>query len=211
MKSLSICVLLSAMFLFSCKDRNKVVIKDGEVSVGDAVKAADAMSKGVKDASDRWEARKAKGDTVAIPYKELESYLPEIPGYTKDGGAKGSQMDMPGMGNFSTTEQNFVNGDKRIKINIVDYNASQMAFSGATALYKMGFSAEDDDKKQGSTDLGVKDVAGYETVYKKDQRAELAVIAGDRFYITLSSEGSNDIDLLKNAGKTIASSLSSKF
>jgi len=115
------------------------------------------------------------------------------------------------MGSYSQTEQNYLNGDKRIKISITDYNASQMAFTAATALYSLNISSEDDDKRQGSVDLGIKDVAAYETVYKQRQEADLVVIAGDRFYINIENNGSNDIDQLKSVAKDVVGKLSSKF
>jgi hypothetical protein len=212
MKNYAVAVIVCTMVTFlSCKSNRKVEVKDGEISTTDAVQAAEAITQEASEAKGRWEARRAKGDTMALPYKELEAFLPGVDGYTKDGSPKGSQMNMPGMGSWSQTEQQYVNGDKRIKVTIIDYNASQMAFSGATALYKMGFSAEDDTRKQGSVDLGVKDAAAYETIYKQQQEAQLTVIAGDRFFISLESNGSNDIELLKSAAKNVLSGLSSKY
>lgn len=210
MKKYFLPAALLASIISSCGG-NKIEVKDGEVGISDALQAAKALSEGVTEANDRWEERKKRGDTAAIAYKELETFLPEISGYTKDGGPKGNQTNMPGLGSWSQTEQAYVNGDKRIKVSIADYNSSQMAFSTATALYKLNISSEDDTKRQGSVDLGMKDVAGYETVYKERQEAELAVIAGDRFYISIDANGSNDIDQLKSIGKDIASALSPKF
>lgn len=210
MRNFIIPAVLLASIISSCGG-NKIEVKDGEVGVADALQAAKAISEGVTEANDRWEERKKKGDTTAIAYKDLEAFLPEISGYTKDGGPKGNQTNMPGLGSWSQTEQRYINGEKSINISIADYNSSQMAFASATALYKLNISSEDDDKKQGSVDLGMKDVAGYETVYKQNQEANLAVIAGDRFYISIESDGSNDIDQLKSLGKDIASALSSKF
>lgn len=210
MKNFSLPAALLALTISSCGG-NKIEVKDGEVGITDALQAAKALSEGVTEANDRWEERKKKGDTTAIPYKDLEAFLPEVSGYTKDGGPKGNQTNMPGLGSWSQTEQAYTNGEKRIKISIADYNSSQLAFTSATALYKLNISSEDDTKKQGSVDLGLKDVAGYETVYKERQEAELAIVAGDRFYINIDSDGSNDIDQLKSIGKDIASALSSKF
>ena len=202
---------LAILISSSCKSDKKVEIKDGKIGVTDAIEAAEALGKGVENAQNRWEERRKKGDTVALQYKELETFLPDFSGYTKEGGPKGSQSNIPGMGGFSQTEQSYINGDKRIKISITDYNASQMAFTTATALYSLNISSEDDDKRQGSVDLGMKNVAAYETVYKQRPEAELAIIAGDRFYIMLNSDGSNDIDQLKSVGKDVVSKLSSKF
>jgi hypothetical protein len=212
MKKIFFPAIALAIFTFSsCKSDKKVEIKDGKIGVSDAIDAVQALGKGVEDAQNRWEERRKKGDTVALQYKELESFLPDFNGYTKEGGPKGNQSNIPGMGGFSQTEQTYVNGDKRIKVSITDYNASQMAFTAATALYSLNISSEDDDKRQGSVDLGMKDVAAYETIYKQRQEAELAVIAGDRFYIMFSSDGSNDIDQLKSVAKDVVSKLSSKF
>jgi hypothetical protein len=211
MKSFIFPAITLALFtFFSCSD-NKVEIKDGKIGISDALDAAQALSKGVTNAQDRWEERRKKGDTVALQYKELETYLPEISGFTKEGSPKGNQMTMPGLGSYSQTEQTYNNADKRLKISITDYNASQMAFTSATALYSLNISAEDDDKRQGSVDLGVKDVAAYETVYKKRQEADLVVIAGDRFYINIENDGSNDIDQLKGIARDVVSKLSDKF
>jgi hypothetical protein len=199
------------LILAGCGGRIKT--KDGEViSVPDAAKAAKEITKAAENAKSRWEERKAKGDTLAMPYKDLEAFLPEISGYTKNGGPKGSSMNMPGMGSWSQTEQRYENGEKRIKVEIMDYNASQSGWTFITAAYRMGFSSEDDNKKTGPVDLGMSNVNGYETVYKQRQDAELVLVAGDRFLVKLNSDGSNDIDLLKSVAKDIINSgMSSKF
>src|SRR5262245_51487621 len=122
MKNFILPAALLALVISSCGG-NKIEVKDGEVGIGDALKAAKAIAEGATDAQDRWEERKKKGDTTAIAYKELETYLPEISGYTKDGGPKGNQTNMPGLGSWSQTEQNYINGDKNIKVSIADYNS----------------------------------------------------------------------------------------
>ena len=208
--SLFITLFLS-LSLLACRNKNKVEIKDGKVGITDAIEAAQQMSQNITDAKDRWEQRRKNGDTIALQYKELEAFIPEVSGYTKEGGPKGEQMNTPGLGSWSQTEQSYTNGDKSLKISITDYNASQTGFTMATALYNLNISSEDDEKRQGSTDLGIKNVTAYETVYKQRPEASLVVIAGDRFYINIESNGSNDIDALKNTAKNIVSNLSSKY
>jgi len=203
MKKLIVLLPLSlSVLFFSCGgNHDKVVVKDGDISVTDAAKLGERAAEGVKEAGDRWEQRKAKGDTVAIPYKDLEGFLPDVSGYTKEGEAKGSQMTIPGMGSLSQAEQNYKNGDKSLRAEIVDYNAAQMAFTGAAAVYKMGFESENDSEKQGSVDLGIKDVSAFGTQYKKEPNAELVVIVADRFLVQLHSNGSNDLEWLKGVAK----------
>lgn len=198
-------ITTAAITLLSCKSR-EVKVKDGQISPSDAQAVAETMSKEVEKSNDRWGERRAKGDTLAMPYKELQAFLPDITGYTKSGGPKGNQMNMPGMGSWSQAEQQYENGDKRMSVKIVDYNASYAAFSGVTALYKMGFSSEDDSKKQGSVDLGIKNVAAYETVYKQEPNAQIAMIVADRFFVEIESNGSNDMGLVTGIAKSIAGS-----
>ena len=201
MKKLLVAFIGITLLCFACKSKAK---KEAPVeSLADVKEYAEKVKEATDASSSKAEARRAKGDTLAIPYKDLEAYLPEISGYTKDGEPKGSQMNMPGMGSWSQAEQAYKNGDKTIRLQIMDYNAAYQAFAGVTAVYKMGFSQEDDQRKQGSADLGIKDVSAYESIYKKEQRGELTVIAGERFFIQLNSDGSNDPAILYDAAKSI--------
>ena len=82
---------------------------------------------------------------------------------------------------------------------------------GMTAMFGMGFSSEDDDKKQASVDVGVKNVAAYETLYKKEKRAEMSMVAGDRFIINIESNGVGDEDFIRSVAKSMnLSGLASK-
>ncbi len=200
MKNFTVIAFGAAVLLLagSCGGNKKPGVLDAVTNAKDlSDKVADAQ----KSSQSKWDERKAKGDTMAMSYTDLEGYLPDISGYTKNGSPKGSQMNMPGMGSFSTAEQEYTNGDKNIKVSIVDYNAAYQAFVGATAVFKMGYSMEDDSKKQGSVDLGVKDVVAYQTIYKTNPQGDLALIAGDRFLIEINSHGSNDADLLSSIAK----------
>ena len=206
MRTISSCIIaiIFVTTLSYCKNKSDKPLEDGKVeSVAEAQEVAEKIGQAQSESADRWEARKAKGDTLAMPYKDLQAYLPEISGYTKDGDPKGNQVNMPGMGSWSQSEQRYSNGDKSIEVQIADYNSAQAAFAGMTAIYKMGYSAEDDEKKQGATDLGMKDVAAYETIYKKDPRGELNVIVADRFFINIKSNGDNSADLLRSVAKNM--------
>lgn len=202
--SSSICIFLVVLFFTNCKSKSDQPLADGKVeSVGEAQEVAEKIGEAQTESTDRWEARKAKGDTLAMAYKDLQTYLPEIDGYTKDGGPKGNQMNMPGMGSWSQTEQQYKNGEKEIEVQIADYNAAHQAFAGMTAIYKMGFSAEDDTKKQSATDLGYKDVAAYETIYKDGSSAELNLVVADRFFINIKTRGDNSAELVRTVAKNM--------
>lgn len=206
MRSIATCVIafIFLCLLTYCKSNNEKPLADGKVeSVSEAKDVANKIEEAQTESASRWEARKAKGDTMAMAYKDLQNYLPEISGYTRDGGPKGNQVNMPGMGSWSQSEQRYVNGEKNIDVDIADYNSAQQAFSGITAVYKMGYSSEDDTRKQSSADLGMKDVAAYETIYKDGSRAELSVIVADRFFINIKSNGDNSADLVRSVAKNM--------
>lgn len=201
-KVLAIAICFFFIGFISCNSGDKsdnsdsVTDEKGNTSNNDQSAAVDKNSK--------WEQRKAKGDTMALPYKELQAYFPEISGYTKEGGPKGSQMNVPGMGSLSEAEQEYVKGNKNISIKIVDYNAAWQTFQGMTAIYGMGFSTEDDTKKQSHSDLGLKDVYAYQTTYKTEIKSELIIIANDRFMISLNSDGENSESFLKDVAKQMS-------
>jgi hypothetical protein len=200
-KMISFLGALALLSIVACKDKAKDAAKITTVS--GLKDYSTQVSTKMQQASDHWKERKAKGDTLALPYKDLEAYLPEISGYTSPQGPKGSQINVPGAGGWSEAEQDYVNGDKKVAVKIFDYNSSQQTFMGVTAIYGMGFSFEDDTKKQAPADLGVKDVAAYETVYKKDKRAEMAIVAGDRFLISVEANGDGDEDFVKSIAKNM--------
>jgi hypothetical protein len=204
-KALVLFTCLSALFLFGCKD------KPGTETSGsdETVTASEMKNDADKEVSEtavnnvKWEERKQRGDTLAMPYKDLQQYLPEVPGYSSQGGPKGSQVNVPGMGSWSQTEQQFENGDKRLKISIFDYNSSRQAFVGLTSMYGMGFSFEDDTKKQAPVDLGKKDVSAYATIYKNEPKADMIMVVSDRFIVQVESEGENGEDFLKSVAGNI--------
>jgi hypothetical protein len=200
MKQLTL-LLCSLVLLttFACRSKDK---KPGLLeSISNMKDYADNVAEEQKKSQERTEERRKTGDTLAIPYKDLESYLPQISGYTSESGPKGSQMNTPGLGSWSQAEQEYQNGEKRVNVQIMDYNAAHETFIGLTSLYGLGMSYEDDEKRQGSVDLGVSDVKAYETIYKKDNRSELAVVIGDRFMVNLKSDGNNDENFLRSVAK----------
>jgi hypothetical protein len=186
---------------YSCKHKEKNV---GEIkSLSDLKDYAENIVEDTKKSEERSTERRKKGDTLAIPYKDLEAFLPEISGYTSEQGPKGSQMNTPGLGSWSQAEQEYTSGDKRVTVSIMDYNAAHQAFIGLTSMYGLGMSFEDDDKKSGSVDLGVKDVKSYETIYKKDKRSELVLVVGDRFVIQLNNNGEEGENFLRSVAKNM--------
>jgi hypothetical protein len=190
---LSIVSFFLGLLLFSCG------------KVRDAANAAEGLknyAEGIKESTSKMEERKAKGDTVSMPYSELQKLLPtNISGYAKDGDPKGESINMAGM-SYSTASQVYKNGDAEITINIIDYNASYAAFGAATAMFATGFSVDNAEEHLGAVDLGVSGVKAWEDVKKKEKKSTIMAGVNDRFLV--SAEGRNvDADVVKEAVKAV--------
>lgn len=173
--------------------------------VRDAANAAEGLknyAEGIKESTNKMEERKAKGDTVSMPYAELQKLLPtNISGYAKDGDPKGESINMVGM-SYSTASQVYKNGDAEITVNIIDYNASYAAFGAATAMFATGFSVDNAEEHLGAVDLGVSGVKAWEDVKKKEKKSTIIAGVNDRFLV--SAEGRNvEADVVKEAVKAV--------
>ncbi len=173
--------------------------------VRDAANAAEGLknyAEGMKASTTKMEERKAKGDTVSMPYKNLQELLPSsISGYIKEGDPKGESVNMVGM-SYSTASQVYKNGEAEIKVNIMDYNASYAAFGAATAMFSTGFSVDNDEEHLGAVDLGISGVKAWEDVKKKEKRSTIMAGVNDRFLVSV--EGTNvEVDVVKDAVKAV--------
>ena len=185
--------LFLGLFLLSCG------------KVRDAANAAEGLknyAEGIKESTSKFEERKAKGDTVSIPYTDLQKLLPSsVSGYAKEGEPGGETVNMTGM-SYSSASQVYKNGEAEITINIMDYNASYAAFGAATAMFSTGFSVDNDDEHLGAIDLGVSGVKAWEDIKKKEKRSSIMAGVNDRFLV--SAEGRNvDADVVKEAMKAV--------
>jgi methionine synthase II (cobalamin-independent) len=189
----SLLFLSTILFLVSCG------------KVREAANAAEGLknyAEGLKESTSKIEERRAKGDTISIPYADLQKLLPaNISGYTKDGDPKGESISMVGM-SYSTASQVYKNGEAEITVNIMDYNASYAAFGAATAMFATGFSVDNAEEHLGAVDLGISGVKAWEDVKKKEKRSTIMAGVNDRFLVSV--EGRNvDVDVVKEAVKAV--------
>jgi hypothetical protein len=191
--SLLVCFLSAGILILSC----------GKVK--EAANAAEGLknyAEGLKESTSKMEERKAKGDTISIPYTDLQKMLPSsISGYNKEGDPKGESINMMGM-SYSTASQVYKSGEGEITLNIMDYNASYAAFGAATAMFATGFSVDNDQEHLGAIDLGISGVKAWEDVKKKEKRSTVMAGVNDRFLVT--AEGRNvEPDAVKAAIKSV--------
>jgi hypothetical protein len=186
-------LLLSAALLTSCDGVQKAK------EAATAVQAAKSYAENVETGQKKAEERRAKGDTLALAYGELQKYLPaSVEGYEKDGDPEGQTLNMAGA-SYSMAAQRYKKGDETLKITITDYNGAYALFGMATAVMATGYSMENADEKVGPVDLGVG--KGYEDIKKKDKTVSVMVGLSDRFFVQAEATNQENSDLVKEAIK----------
>ncbi len=201
-KFLSVAVLTAS--LVSCGGGSKD--NDEEVSVSKnpleaLVAAGEAMEKGAKEGNKKMEERRAKGDTLAMPYADLQKYLPKIDGYTLDGELGGANVNMGGV-SYSNAEAKFKKGENWVKVSIVDYNQAFAMYSAATAMWAMGMSVDTPTEKAGGIKIG-DDIGGWEVYQKKDKNAAVTLGVGSRFWVSVEADAQENTEFVKSVAKSI--------
>jgi hypothetical protein len=165
------------------------------------VQAGEEMEKAANEGEAKMKERRAKGDTLAMPYAELQKYLPRVDGFKAEE-PSGSNIDMPGM-SYSSAEAKYTKDDGTwIKVTIVDYNQAYSLYSAATAMWAMGMSVDTPTEKAG----GLKfegDIGGWETFHKQNKVATVVLGVGSRFWVSVEGEKQEGTDFVKSVAKLI--------
>jgi hypothetical protein len=200
--SLFIFPLVAALSLASCGGKPK----DEEVPPTNPIQAlANAeknMAAGTNAADAKIQARRAKGDTLAMPYADLEKYLPEnVDGYKK-GEPTGESMNMTGM-SWSTAEVDFTNDkNETIKVTLVDYNQAASMYTSMAAVWGSGFSMDSPEEKANGIKLD-NDIAGWEDYHKKSKDVDVTLGIGYRFYLTVHADNQENTEFAKSVAKSM--------
>lgn len=155
-----------------------------------------------QEAEKKLAERRAKGDTLAMPYAELMKYLPQsLDGY-KRGEPDGASMNMPGT-SYSSADVTFTNDKgEDVKVTIIDYNQAYALYTGATAMWAMGMSIDTPDEKA----QGVKfenNIAGWEQFRKKSGDATVTLGVGYRFWVQVEADNQKDTEWVKSVAKMV--------
>ncbi len=166
-------------------------------------KMGQEMTGAAKESNDIIKKRREKGDTLAMPYEELQKFLPEsIDGFTR-GEPDGATVNMMNM-SYSNVEVKFKN-DKgvRVKVQIIDYNQAYGLYTTASMAWTMGMSV--DTPEESAKGFKVNDnVAGWEVYKKKRKAAEVTLGAGYRFWIHVeANEAQENTEFVKSIAQSI--------
>ncbi len=188
--------------LSSCGEKAQEM-KDAMDAVKNLSENADEMQKKNADVSKRREERKAKGDTLAIHYKELQAFLPaSINGYTSEE-PSGESINMAGA-SYSTAKRRYTSANGgEVEVEILDYNQNPGLYELVTAMWAMGFSTDNDNESTKTFDPKLPYSAGIEHLYKKDKRSELTYAIGGRFVINVKANNQTSNDFTKSVANSM--------
>jgi hypothetical protein len=168
-----------------------------------AVESIKNLEKTVEQSNDKMQERRAKGDTLAIPYKDLQAYLPSsVSGFEKDGNPSGESVNAMGM-SYSVANQRFKKGEATLNISLMDYNAAMGALTMATTMLSSGYSVDNDTEHIGSIKFDQEEVKGWEDFKKKDKRGTITAVVNDRFLISIEASNIENTENLQEIIKSI--------
>lgn len=197
-KCLIMLTSVSLLATTGCEQAEKA--KESYSAISQLSKAGESMEATMDQAKTQRTAREKRGDTLSLPYQELQQYLPTaVSGYTA-GELSGQSQKMSGM-SFSMADREFTAGESTVKVSLIDYNGADEMYQGLSAIYSMGLEQENDEKVLGPTTLKIDGVSGMETFYKKEGRAELSLALNGRFLLNLTATNQKDLALLKSVAE----------
>ena len=134
-----------------------------------------------------------------LNWRELVSFLPEIPGWEAEGDASGQTMSM-GAYSMTSVEREYTSGDKNLKITIIDGALAQMAYAGFRMLRQFELDTSDEYIKK----IEVKGFPGVEKYTYADKEAEVFALVADRFIVQLEEDNVEDGKELKGIAESLA-------
>ncbi len=202
MKSVLITAVVLCFTLLSCGEKAKEMQQAAE-ALKNISQNSDQIQKTTDEINKLQEERKAKGDTLAMPYKDLEQYLPaSISGYKADD-PSGESTNMAGF-SYSKASRHYQNdAGNGVDVEIIDYNQTANLYAGVTALWALGLSVDNDEQSSKGFTPGPQYCAGYEVYHKKDKRSELTYALGGRFIMTIKADNQNSNDFAKSIGNSM--------
>lgn len=189
MKFLSFVLIL--MFLFSsCEKKEKE--KEVAMPVGEGQFEKNEI---------KLEEKVKSGDTVAMPYTVLKSYLPSsISGYEEEE-VTGTEVNDFGM-SWSDTKKKYVKGRQTVFITLSDYNGAYGLYAGASMVLNLP-NVNNEEETSESFTLKDGEIKGRQSFKKKTKEAVIILAIGERFLLNIEAQDQNSSEHIR----TIAESL----
>jgi len=165
------------------EDTAKAIAEATKSGADQMAAGAAAMAKGLEQMS------KGSANVEVVPFETLGAAFPEVSGWTR-AEVTGSTTNFPMK--MSEAKTNYRDGDKRIRLEVVDASLAQMLFVPFSAFLSANYSERSSDGyKKGTT---VKGEPAFEEVNTRNETAEITVVVGKRFIVTAHGNRGTGID-----------------
>src|SRR5438105_661052 len=165
----------------------------------EAQKAAEQASNAMQQMSQNIAGgASGKKSGVAVPAKTLGGFLPSVSGYTAKGEPETMEMDFQGA-KYSHATQEYTNGDKTIKVSILDYNY----IAGLTAAYSMLMNMNIETNEESLHSEKFNGNPGWVSWKKSSNEGTVGVVVNDRIFVVIDAHGGATLDELKSAAGSI--------
>jgi len=210
-------VLFLGALLVGCGEKAQE-LKQGMEAMKNVAENADNMKETMSEQEQFMKERAAKGDTIAMPYAELQKFLPtSIDGYKLDGEPSGSQQSMTGF-STSMTEQHWVstsgdtNNPSRLKVILTDWGGTNGAYALAGLGFALNLQSEDNTHKMRTYKMDIPYTYAIEEYQKDSKESKVTVGTRYRYIINVETEngGEDRTALVTEVATGIAKNLDGK-
>lgn len=187
-----ILTLAAGVVLVACGEKSQEV--KNAMNVAEQLAAASGkIGESQTEAEKFSKQRQEKGDTLAMPYAELQKFLPSAPSdYPAAEAASGSSQSMAGF-SMSQTEQTFskpagADGNApSIQVTLVDFGGTQTAYGMMALPMMMNMSQEDAHHRMQTLKMGTPYTWASEDYDKDSKDTKVTAITRYRYVITVEA------------------------
>jgi hypothetical protein len=206
--------LLAGLMLAACGEKAQEAA-NAVSALGQVAGAAGSLAESAQEAEKFANDRREKGDTLAMPYTELQKFLPSAPnGYTAAAEPSGSSQSM-GAFSMSQTQQTYTaaagadGNAPSVEVGIVDFGGTQAGYGMMAAPMMMTYSMEDAHSRTRTIKMDVPYTWGTEEFNKDTKTAKVTALTRYRYLISV--ELRNQADDQTAAAKSLAEEIAKKF
>ncbi len=209
--------LVVGLGLVGCGEKAQE-IRNATNAVEALADAGNRMGDTQKEAEKFYNDRRARGDTVAMPYADLQAFLPSPPSdYSAAEAPSGSSQSM-GAFSMSQTEQSFTKpagadgSTPTIRVSIVDFGGTQAAYGMMALPMMMNMSQEDAHHKMQTLKVDVPYTWGSEEYNKDDKSTKVTFVTRYRYVISVETRnhGEDKSAMARSMAEDIAKKLEGK-
>jgi hypothetical protein len=209
--------VLAALALAGCGEKTQEM-KNAANAMEAASKVASNLAASQGEAEKVYADRKARGDTLAMPYADLQKLLPSAPdGYKAAEEPGGSSQSMGGF-SMSQAEQTFTQAagpdgnTPSVKVTIVDLGGTQGAYAMMAAPMMMDLSQEDAHHRMKTHKMDAADSWAAEEYNKDSKEAKVSIVTRYRYMVTVEArnQGSDQSAMVMKLAEEIARKFAGK-